>query len=216
LAGGDNRTAYAGAIIGDALLIGGQIDEAGGKPSLGFARWMPRVNSSSIAMEQQPLDFITLGDNPHGFYKPALITNEKASIVYPGTYPVTVTLREADEIHVNGVRINGAFTLEPEGITFGAPQGSVLRVEFSEDDAAAFGTLPADFRAARLTYPPDYPENQGAASVEFLDGAEPPVPIRYQNGRRIWAIDIYGALGSGTYGAVPVASPASRPHIMLH
>jgi hypothetical protein len=166
-------------------------------------------------MEQQPLD-ATLGDDPHGFHKPSLSTNEKTLIQYSGGFPVTVTMREADEIHMDGIRINGAFTLEPEGVEFIGNGAWPLRVEFSEDDAAAFGTLPEHFRAARLTYPPDYPLNKEAASVELLEAAAPPVPVRYRNGRRIWAIDVYGPRSSGTYGAVPVVPPAARPHIILY
>jgi len=205
----------AGGIIGDALLLGGRFSEAGDKSSPAFARWMPRVNVSSFEMEQEPLN-ATLGDDPHGFYKPFLVTNEKTYLEYPGAFPVTVTMREADEIHVDGIRINGAFTLEPEGIEFIGNGAWPLRVEFSGDDAAAFGTLPEHFRAARLTYPPDYPENKEAASVESLDWAEPPVPVRYQNGRQIWGIDVYGPRSSGTYGAVPAESTRTPAHFRVY
>jgi len=204
---------YATAIFGDALLAGGSFARAGGKVSAYFAQWMPRVNRSRLSLTKKP-GAVTLGDDPHGFYKPSLTTLPGTQVSSPQGFPVEMSMRQADEIQVGGVRIQGALTIEPEGVRF-MGRGATLRVEFSEDDAAAFEVSPEEFRAARFTYAADYPQSKEAASFEFLDGADPPIPVRIENGRQIWAIDVSGRLGSGTYGAFPVVPPLLKAHFMV-
>jgi hypothetical protein len=156
----------------------------------------------------------TLGNDISGFYKPALQTYAGTTIGYGGGLPVTVTLNRADEIRVGGIRVNGAFTVGPEGVQFGGAKAT-LRVEFSEADAAAYagayagayGVAAMDFVVVRMTYPPNYPANKEAASVTAVYNMWP-TAIRIENGRQIYAItvplaSIAATPGGSTYGAVP-------------
>jgi len=200
---------YSLAVKRNTVFVGGNFPVASAKPSHFFAVWQPRVNQSAATFSGAP-GAKTLGNDVYGFYKPALMTDASTTVSYSGTLPITLTLNRADEILVDGKRINGAFTLGPEEVQFNG-SGATLRVEFSEDDAAAFGVAYTDFRAAKLTYPADYPANMEAASVTSL-GAGTPVPIRIENGKQIYAISVpLTAIGS-TYGAVPqsrIAPPAA-------
>jgi hypothetical protein len=212
LGSGVDYEVYSLSMIGEAVFVGGWFSFAGGKPSCYFAHWMPRVNVSRATLAAAPGDTI-LGDDIFGFHKPALTTGPGTTVSYSGGLPVDVTMEMDDEIHVGGVRVNGAFTLRPDGVTFGGT-GATLRVEFSEADVAAYVPTHADdytdFRAVRLTYPPDYPSNKEAAKVEMLSHGSA-VPIRVQNRRQIYAITIpFSRIGS-TYGAVPqsLAQPSS-------
>jgi len=188
------------AVSGDALFAGGQFTTAGDKVSGYLAVWQPRVNVSKIQLGAAP-GATVLGDDIYGFYKPALITYTGTTVSYGGGLPVDVTLERAQEIQVNGNRVNGAFTLSPEGVAFGGT-GATLRVEFSEDDAALFGVPYTDFRAARLTYPGDYPTNKEAVGVNILSG-NTAVPSRIENGKQIYRIEVPITGISSTYGAVP-------------
>jgi hypothetical protein len=191
------------AVSGDALFVGGGFTTVGGKVSGRFAVWQPRVNVSTVQLSAAP-GAVTLGNDVYGFYKPALITDGGTTVSYAGGLPVDVTMERAPEIHINGHRVNGAFTLEPEGVTFGGT-GATLRVEFSEDDAAAYGALPWEFEVFQLSYPPDYPANKEATTYPIPDGGTP-YPIRIENGRQIYAIEVpISAIGS-TYGAIPVSA----------
>jgi hypothetical protein len=188
------------AVIGDALFAGGEFSTAGSKVSGYFALWQPRVNVSTLSLAGNPGD-ATLGDDVYGFYKPALITDTGTTVSYIGGLPVDVTMERAPEIHVDGNRVNGAFRLSPGGVTFGGT-AATLRVEFSEDDVAAYGGSYTYFRAVRLVYPAGYPAAKEAIEVSLMsDGT--PVPSRIENGRQIFKIEIpFTEIGS-TYGAVP-------------
>jgi len=188
------------AVSGDALFAGGEFTIAGSKVSGYFALWQPRVNVSPVQLSAAP-GAATLGDDAYGFYKPALITFTGTTVSYPGGLPVDVTMERALEIQVSGNRVNGAFALSPEGVTFGGT-GAALRVEFSEDDVALFGGSYTDFRVMRLIYPGDYPTNREAAGVELVS-SNAPVPSRIENWRQIYEIEIPFTGISSTYGAVP-------------
>lgn len=188
------------ALSGEALFAGGNFSMAGNKGSGYFGCYQPRVNVSRDSVTANP-GSRTLGANVYGFYKPALITGAGTTISFSASLPTTVTLAGAAEIWVKGQRVNSAFTLSPGGMTFGG-EGATLRVEFSEDDAAAFGTDYTEFRVASLTYPPDYPASKTAAQVKLLSSTIP-VPSRIENGRQIYSMTApITAIGS-TYGAVP-------------
>jgi len=196
------------AVTGDALFAGGNFTTAGGKASAYFAEWQPRVNTNTLSLTGDPGD-ATLGDDAYGFYKPALVTDTGTTVSYAGGLPVDATMRRAAEIQVNGSRVNGAFTLSPEGVTFGGT-GATLRVEFSEDDATAYVVDYTDFRAVKLVYPINYPANMEAVGVELLS-TNTAVPVRLENGRQIYAITIpFSEIGS-TYGAVPESEVLATP-----
>jgi len=190
---------YQIGVIGNALVVGGPFVFLGGKVSAHFGLWMPRVNISTLSFPANP-GSRTLGDDLFGFYKPALFTASGTSVSFDGGLPVSILMDRAEEIHAKGVRVNGAFTISPDGVRFGGA-GATLRVAFSEDDAAAFGAPVNEFRVARLVYPPDYPTGKDAF-VEILSDEEA-IPIRVENGRQIYAISISIDEISSTYGAVP-------------
>jgi len=191
------------AMRGDALLVGGAFTLAGGKVSGRFAIWQPRVNVSTVQLSDSP-GAVTLGDDVYGFYKPALITDGGTTVGYAGGLPVDVTMERAPEIRFLGRRINGAFTLSPDGVTFGGT-GATLRVEFSEDDAASYATTPEEFEVYQLFYHPDYPANM-QATVYPVPGGGAPYPIRIENGRQIYAIDVPVSAVGSTYGAIPISA----------
>jgi PKD repeat protein len=210
LGSGMNYTVSELAVDRNGLFAGGSFIFAGNKVSGYFASWQPRVNRSSAALSAIP-GALTLGDDAGGFYKPALTTSAGTTVTCAGGLPVTVRLDRAEEIEVGAVRVNGAFSLGPDGVAFGGA-GAVLRVEFSEDDAAAQGVAYTEFRAARLTYPAGYPAVKEAASVTTL-GAATPTAIRVENGKQIYAISVpYAAIGS-TYGAVPQSFVSQLPPV---
>ena len=190
---------YSLATVGNALMVAGDFALAGGKLSGVFAHWQPRVNESSAMMAANPGE-TAVGDDRFGFYKPAVFTHAGTIVYSDLTMPTTFTLDRAAEIQVGGVRVNGAFTLGPEDMGFGG-SGVTLRVEFSEDDAAAYGVEPWDFRAARLYYPADYPANKEAAASAL--GGAAPVPVRVENGRQIYAITEVYVGDCSTFAAVP-------------
>ena len=200
------------AIRGNNLYAGGDFVAAGDKVSAYFALWQPRVDHSEVLLSANPGEQ-TLGNDLDGFYKPALQTFAGTTVTHSGWGSVTVTLDRADEIHVAGQRVNGAFTLLPEGVQFGGA-GATLRVEFSEDDVAAYGVDYSEFRAVRLTYPAGYPDDKAAAGVDMLNTAAP-TPIRIENGRQIYAITVPLGEIASTYGAVPYSfvrpSAATNP-----
>jgi len=205
---GMNSAVEALAVSGNALFAGGSFSTAGGKSSTHFAEWQPRVNISTVELSASP-GATTLGDDVYGFYKPALITDTGTTVSYAGGLPVNVTMERAPEIHVSGNRVNGAFTLSPEGVTFGGT-GATLRVEFSEDDVALFGGLYTDFRVMRLLYAPGYPASREAYGVGLMSG-NTAVPSRIENGRQIYAITIpFSEIGS-SYGAVPESLVLNTP-----
>jgi trimeric autotransporter adhesin len=198
---GTDSAASALAASGNTLFAGGDFWAAGGKASSHIAIWQPRVNVTTATLSASP-GAMTIGDDVYGFYKPALMTGAGTVVTCPAGLPTTVTLDRAAEIHVGGPRVNGAFTLLPSGIGFGG-DGAVLRVEFSEDDVTSYpGTTYTDFRAANLTYPPNYPANNEAATVTAL-GLDTAVPIRIENGRQIYAITVPIAETGSACGAVP-------------
>jgi hypothetical protein len=193
------------ALVSESLVVGGRIQFiGGGKISAYIAQWMPRVDAGRLLLAASPGD-ATLGDDVHGFHKPCLTTFAGTTVNYAGGLPVEVSIERAPEIHLAGHRINGAFSLAPTGVAFSG-SGATLRVEFSEDDVAAY--VPAyasdytDFRAVKLTYPWDYPTNKEAVGIVALSES-PAIPIRIENGKQIYAITVpFDHIGS-TYGAVP-------------
>jgi hypothetical protein len=203
----DLAGAGALAVHGNSLFVGGGFNTAGGKVSHHIAVWQPRVNVTDTVMGSSP-EATVIGEDPYGFHRPAMMADHGTVISYGGGLPTSVTLDRAREIHVDGQRVNGAFTLSPEGMQFGG-EGATLRIEFSEDDVAAYpGVAYSDFEAVRLTYPPDYPENKEAAGQQVLAGQSPAVPIRIDNGKQIYAITAPITEISSTYGAVPGATSA--------
>ena len=145
---------------------------------------------------------MTIGDSPYGFNRPALVFGAGTTVTYPGGLPTSVTLDRAEEIQVNTQRVNGAFTLYPEGMQFGG-DSATIRVEFSEDDVALFGGSYTDFRAVKLTYPAGYPTSKEAATKTLLAGQSAPTPIRIDNGKQIYAITAPLTGITSTYGAIP-------------
>ncbi len=123
-----------------------------------------------------------------------------------------MTLARANEIQVDGVRVNGACTLGPAGVTFGG-SGATVTVEFSEDDAAAFGVPYTAFRAARLDYPTNYPTSKEASARSLLSDAQP-VPVRIENGKHIYAITVPlpATAANAAYAAVPTEFVPSEPY----
>ncbi len=79
------------------------------------------------------------------------------------------------------------------------------RVEFSEDDAAAYGVLPWEFEVFQLSYPPDYPANKEATGYPIPDSGVP-YPIRIENGRQIYAIEVPIHAIASTYRAIPISA----------
>jgi trimeric autotransporter adhesin len=201
LGSGVNHTVRALAVAGRSLFVGGGFTVAGGKVSYGFAQWQPRVNVTTVTVSATP-GLMTIGNDVYGFYKPALVLTTGTTVSCPGGMPATVTLDRAEEIHVGGKRINGAFTVSPEGLGFGGDAAALL-VEFSEDDAALFGRPWTEFRAVSLTYPAGYPVSMEAATTTVLAGQSAPFTARIENGRRICAIIAPVTNCGGTYGAVP-------------
>ncbi len=197
---GMNNEVCALAVKRNTLFAGGAFGQAGGKVSGYFGVWQPRVNQSQATLTLSP-GAVTIGNDIFGFYKPALTTVAGTTVSYLGVMPVPVTLDRADEIQMGGIRLNGALTLGPADVRFGG-KGASLCVEFSEDDAAAYGVAYDRFRAAALTYPPDYPANKEAASYKSL-GAVKPVPVRVENGRQIYAVTVSLTATGSTYAAAP-------------
>lgn len=201
---GLNNFANAVALRGEALFIGGMFTTAGGKPSSHFAVYSPRVNTSEQLVGSVP-DRIVVGDDPHGFYRPALVLATGTTVAYSGGLPAAVTLARAPRTTVGGTRVNGAFTLAPSGMSFGG-DGARLRVEFSEDDVALFpGATYSDFRAVRFTEHSGLPGDAAVEVAEVLSSAAP-VPVRIERGRQIYAIEAVLPSINSTYGAVPAAS----------
>jgi hypothetical protein len=197
---GTGATVRALALDRNALFAGGVFAVAGNKVSGYFAMWQPRVNGSTTSLSANP-GAVTLGDDVYGFHRPALQTAAGTTVSYGGGLPVTVTLERADEITLGSQRVNGACTFGPDGVQFGGAEAT-LRVEFSEDDAAAYAVAYTDFVAARLTYPSDYPTNKEAATSVSL-GSATPSPIRVENGKQVYAVSVGLPEISSTYGAVP-------------
>lgn len=202
---GLNHHVYALEVDRNTLLVGGHFTGAGGNISNYFAMWQPRVNRSQTPLSGNP-GIVVLGDDSFGFHKPALTTDSGTTVSHAGGLPVIMELDRAEEIWVRGVRVNGAFTLGPGGVEFGG-SGATLRIEFSQDDVAAYGAAYKDFRACKLTYPPDYPASREAASCTLL-GPACPVPVRIENGRQIYAVSVPVQEAGGAYGAVPVRPAA--------
>ncbi len=200
--GGLNNTVYALAVNRNALFAGGDFTKAGGTVSGRFAEWQPRVNQSTLSLTAAP-GALTLGNDNYGFLRPALTTQAGTTVTHAGGLPVTVTLDRADEIQVDGNRVSGALALGPTSAQFGGA-GATLRVEFSEDDVAAYGVAYTEFRAAALGYPGNYPTSREAASLTGL-GTALPAPIRIDNGKQIYAITVPLAATGLTGGAVPIA-----------
>lgn len=189
-------------VRGNSLFVGGYFAAAGGKVSRNIAVWQPRVNLSQNTLTSTPTP-VTIGNDPYGFYKPALATSSGTGVHYGGGLPTSATLNRAAEIYCVGQRINNAFTLAPAGLQFSGT-GATINVEFSEDDVASCaGMTYADFRAAKLIYPSDYPANKEAVSVEILAGQSQPAFSRYENGKRIYAITAPLTETGSAYGAVP-------------
>ena len=203
LGGGVNDLVTALAIQGNTLFAGGEFTSAGGKVSVHFAVWQPRVNVTTVTLTTSP-GTMTIGDDPFGFYKPALILTTGTTVSHPGGMPTTVTLDRAAEIRFGGKRVNGAFTLEPVGLQFGG-DGASLVVEFSEDDAALLGRPYTEFRAVSFAHPSCYPASMEAVSVTPLPGQSAPFLARIENGRQIYAIVATVPEVGGAYGAVPAA-----------
>jgi uncharacterized repeat protein (TIGR01451 family) len=200
LGSGIEGSVFAVATAGRALAAGGSFALAGGKVSAGFAVYQPRVNVSEALMEAAPGPMV-VGNDAYGFHKPALMIGDGVPVVCPGGLPTTVTLDQAPLIAARGSRVNGAFLLSPDGLQFGGA-GALLRVEFSDMDAAAFAASPSEFRAVRITHADDYPATTEARSLELL-GDEHPTPIRVDNGRQIYAVTVPVSSIGGIYGAVP-------------
>ncbi|MGI8907388.1 MAG: hypothetical protein ACR2IE_12960 [Candidatus Sumerlaeaceae bacterium] len=188
------------AMRGDTLLVAGLFSYAGDKVSGKYGEWQAKVSNATDLLTTQPGAW-TLGNSASSFYKPALRTTSSTVVSYPGTLPTTITLTRAEEIKVTSKQVRGAFTLSPGGVTFTA--GATIDVEFSEDDAVLFNKPYTQFRAARLTYPAAYPASKEAASVTFLGGQSPPVPVRLENGRQIYSITAPITGINSTYGAIP-------------
>ncbi len=205
---GFDQPVYAIATAGNCVYFGGDFTSAGGQPSGYIAALRPAVNVSERVVTASP-GAITLGNDPGGFLKPALQLAADTIVLYGGGLPVTLTMDRADEIWVGGKRVNGAVTIGPEGVQF-AGGGATLRVEFSEDDVAAYGVPYTDFRAVRLAYPAGYPADKTATLVSSL-GAAVPVPIRIENGRQIYAITVPISGISSTYAAVPASLITTEP-----
>lgn len=199
LGSGLNGSVNSLALSGRALIAGGSFTMAGGKPSNYMAIWRPRVNVSTGTLSASP-SVMTFGDDPYGYYKPALMTGTGTTVSYADALPTSFTLDQADVTTVAGQRVNGAFTLSPEGVHFGG-DGAVLRVEFSEADVNAYGAAYTDFRAVRLARPGDAAET----GCELL-GSETAVPVRTDGGEQIYAIDVRLAETGGVYAAIPLSA----------
>lgn len=184
----------------NVLFVTGSFTTAGDKVSFSLAEWQPRVNVSEAAFSADPGN-VTFGDDPHGFYKPAIQTTTETTVDYRGPMPVMLRMDRAAEIEVGGIRVNGAFTLSPSGVAFGGA-GATLRIEFSEDDAASYDVPYTDFAAVRLAYGSDSQTSREAAAVTLIDDSTP-VPIRVENGRQIYAITVPLNEIASTYAAVP-------------
>lgn len=196
LGGGLNGQVCSLAICGRAVAAGGAFTAAGGRPSSHIAVWRPRVNISTGTLTANP-GATTFGNDPYGFYKPALMTGSGTTVSFSGALPTTFTLDQAEVTTVGGQRLNGAFVLSPEGVRFGGDE-AVLHVEFSQDDAEAFGVPYTEFRAVRLT-------QSGLEPEATLLSSDLPVPVRVDNGRQIYAITAPITETGGVYGAVPRA-----------
>lgn len=204
--GVDNSVSSLG-IVGNTLIAGGDFGEAGGKTARCVAEWQPRVDVSEASVSGSP-GAMTIGDSPYGFYRPALITGAGTTVSFAGGLPTTVTLDRADEIQVNGKRVNGAFTLSPDEMSFGG-DGATIRVEFSEDDVAAYpGRNFSDFRAAKLTRSAAYPSSKEAAGKQVLTGQSTALPVRIENGKQIYGISAPLTQAGGIYGAAPISAEA--------
>lgn len=195
LGSGLNGRVNSLAMSGRALIAGGEFTTAGGKPSNYLAVWRPRVNVSTGTLTANP-GTMTLGNDPCGYYKPALMTGTGTTVSCADTLPTSFTLDQAEVTTVSGQRVNGAFTLSPEGVQFGGDR-AILRVEFSEDDANAFGVAYTEFRAVRLARP-----GSSAPPIALL-APDAPVAIRTENGKQIYAITVPLTETGGIFGAVP-------------
>ncbi len=212
LGSGVNNDIQTLALIGDGVLAGGVFSMAGEKISGYLARWTPRVNRDTRIFTANP-GAVTLGGQLPALFKPVLSTNAGAVVVYDGGVPVSVTLCEARQINVGGHRVNGAVDLGPSGVIFGGA-GATLRVEFSEDDAAAYGVDWTDFGAVRLLYPATYPANKEAVGV--LEAAkDAPVPLRIERGKQIYGITFALPAIASTYGAVPKRYAISSHSLLI-
>lgn len=195
LGSGLNGKVNSLAMSGRALIAGGEFTTAGGKPSNYLAVWRPRVNVSTGTLSANP-GTMTFGNDPCGYYKPALMTGTGTTVSCADTLPTSFTLDQAEVTTVSGQRVNGAFTLSPEGVQFGG-DGAILRVEFSEDDANAFGVAYTEFRAVRLARP-----GSSAPPIALL-APDAPATIRTENGKQIYAITVPLTETGGIFGAVP-------------
>lgn len=197
---GLNGGVNALALRGSALYAGGWFTTAGGKSSAYFAQWQPRVNLSKLLLAGNPGE-ATLGGDLSGFYQPALSTVIGTTVSHAGGVPVQATMERADEIQVTGIRVNGAFSLSPPGITFSGA-GAALKVEFSEDDVTLFGGAYTDFRVYRLIYPLGYPIIKDTLSGVPVS-SNTPMPVRVENGKQIYAVLAPLTAMGFCYGAVP-------------
>jgi trimeric autotransporter adhesin len=191
------------AVQSNALFASGMFQFAGGRPSLSLSVWQPRVNTTTVTLPVSPRA-MTIGNDPYGYYKPALDLTPETAVIHPGGVPTTVTLDRTAEILFGGKRVNGAFKLEPEGVQLVGVPASLL-VEFSEDDAVLMDCPYTQFRAVRFDHPSCYPTSMEAVSVTPLPGQSAPFPSRIENGRQIYAIVAPVTTVGGVYGAVPPA-----------
>ena len=200
LASGTNGMVNALTVRDNTLFAGGAFRTAGNKTSGSFAVWQPRVDHGEAVLDAMP-GAMTVGGSAYGYCKSALVTEADTTVTFEDGLPVTVTLDRADEIEVGGVRVNGATALAPSGVQFGGG-GALLRVEFSQDDADAYGVDYTEFRAVKMTYRPDYPVVKEAKGLSGA-GAAVPVPVGVENGVQMYAVMVAEPETGSVYGAVP-------------
>lgn len=192
----------AAAVRRNALFLGGDFTDAGGKPSPLFAHWKPRIDWNEGLLEPA-LEDKTLAASPLGYFIPSLEWFEDTAVAKGGPAPM-IRIDRAPEVHVNGVRVEGAFAFEPQDIALGGA-GATLTIEFSEDDAEAFGVPYTEFVPVRLEYAANYPASLEAASATPI-GEQAPVFVRNEGERKIYAIDVIIDRLGFAYGAVPASA----------
>lgn len=136
---------------GNALCVGGSSAMVGIVGSCVIAVWQPLADISKTMVSETPGEK-TPGRAPWGFFKPALEFRFGTTGSYPYAVPVEARIERAAVIYVDGRRVNGAFVITPARLQCGGT-GAGSWGECSEDDAAANGKSPADFRAVVLRYP---------------------------------------------------------------
>lgn len=206
LGSGTNGRVTCLAQSGRAVIAGGDFTMAGNRPSNKIAIWRPRVNTTTSVLSLSP-GAVTLGNDPYGYYRPALMTGSGTTICYAGSETTTFTLDQADVTTVGGCRVNGAFRLSPCGTVFGG-DGAVLHVEFDDDDVLAYGTTYTEFRATRIYL--DEASDPARQRCELL-GTAMPAPVRVDNGHQIYGIDVPLIEAGGVYAAIPLSLAGSGP-----